>query len=523
LENDAKLCPAVMLIRKMINFRHRRPPERHPRRVSRLTGFLQNLRKGLTVRRVGLAIFVLPLLFYIYREVNHDALIIEPFSVPKRFEEDGLTSEVVSNRIGDALRQIEIDAQTYMKKDNLTSLHDEGSTPDVEVPGTKLGLKTLVEVTRAILGIYPKHVSGDIVALSRAESLSTKTRLKVTVYITQGRDRSRAVSLFVNTNDIDFLAEGTAEMVLEQVNPYILARYKYDHNNVEKAVELVQRIVLDSSEDRSHVVAALNLWGVALYDKKKYDEAVAKYQKAIQLDPTNARCYYAWGLALYRQEKYGDAVAKFQKAIELAPKAPFPYVALGAVLNDEKNYEEAVTKFQKAIALDAKNAASYNNWGRALYHQKKYDEAAAKFQKTIELDPKDASTFNAWGVMLYDQKKYEEAVDMFQKAIELDPQSADAYNAWGNVFYDQNKYDEAIAKYQKTIELDPQNADAYNNWGLVLYAKKKYSEAAAKYQKAIELDSKYADAYNNWGLVLNDQKKYDEAAQKFAKARELSK
>jgi hypothetical protein len=70
---------------------------------------------------------VLPLLFYVYREVNHDALIIEPFSVPKRFDESGLTPEVVSNRIGDALRQIEIDANTTMKKDRLAQLRDDST------------------------------------------------------------------------------------------------------------------------------------------------------------------------------------------------------------------------------------------------------------------------------------------------------------------------------------------------------------------------------------------------------------
>src|SRR5271166_6329096 len=140
----------------------RRRPVWQPSRLSRLKAFLRDTLGRITLGHLALAILVLALLFYVYREVKRDVLIIDPFTVPKHFEEAGLTGEVMANRIGDKLHQIEIATQTRMKKDNLTSLREEGSVPEVEIPGTKLGLKTLVDVTRALLRIYPKHISGDI-------------------------------------------------------------------------------------------------------------------------------------------------------------------------------------------------------------------------------------------------------------------------------------------------------------------------------------------------------------------------
>jgi Tfp pilus assembly protein PilF len=380
---------------------YRRPIWR-PSRLSRLLGFL---RKQLTFKRVVLALFVLPVLFYVYREVSREVLIIDPFSVPKRFEETGLTPEVVANRIGDAMRAIETSAETQMKKDNLTSLRDQGSTPDVEIPGTKLGLKTLVEVTRTVFGIYPKHASGDIVALMSADSSVAKSQLKVTVYITQGRNRSQAISLVVNSNDIDVLAQDAAEMILEQVNPYVLAVYQYHHSETGRAVELLERIVQDPSQDRRYVAAAFNSLGNVLNEQKKYDEAIVKYQKAIKLNPKNAPAYNNWGNVLDEQKKYDEAIAKYQKAIELDPKYALAYNGWGNVLSDKKKYDEAIAKYQKAIELDPKYALAYDNWGNVLYDQKKYDEAIAKYQKAIELDPKYADAYNGWGNVLYDQKK----------------------------------------------------------------------------------------------------------------------
>src|SRR5208337_2395261 len=204
--------------------RTRRRPVWQPSRLSRLKAFLKDTLGRITFGRLALAILVLPLLFYVYREVTRDVLIIDPFTVPKHFEEAGLTGEVMANRIGDRLRQIEIATQTRMKKDNLTSLREEGSVPDVEIPGTKLGLKTLVDMTRALLGIYPKHISGDIVVpvdtpTKVVGSPPAKQQATVTVYLTQGRSRRAGVPLDVPADDLELLVQSTAETALGQVNP----------------------------------------------------------------------------------------------------------------------------------------------------------------------------------------------------------------------------------------------------------------------------------------------------------------
>jgi len=466
----------------------RRRPIWQPSHLSRVIHFLGGFFKQLTLKRVALALVVVPLLLYVFREVRRDALVIDPFSVPKQYEEAGLTPEVIANRIGNSLRKIEADAKTVMKKDNLESLRDEGSTPDVEIPGTKLGLKTLVDITRAVLGVYPKHVSGDIVVLVAPASSSAKPQVRVTVYLTQGRDRSRAFVLDTDANDMDTLASATAEMILGQVNPYVLAVHRYDHGQVDGVEKLLLDITQDPSEDPKHVSAAFNFLGNVLDDQNKYAEAIVKFQKAIELDPKFAMAYNNWGYAL----------------------------------DDRNKYDEAIVKFQKAIDLDPKLAMAYNNWGYALDHQHKYDEAIIKYQKAIDLDPKDVMAYNNWGNSLDGQEKYDEAVLTYQKAIELDPKYTFAYNNWGVTLFNQHKYDEAIIKYQKAIELDPKYANAYYNWGNSLYGQHKSDEAIIKYQRAIELDPKYANAYYNWGVALKEQGKPAEAEEKLAKARELS-
>ncbi len=59
--------------------------------------------------------------------------------------------------------------------------------------------------------------------------------------------------------------------------------------------------------------------GRACLDKRKYDDAIADYTKAIALDPKLAQAYYNRG---YTYEKKGDreqAIADFRKALEIDP------------------------------------------------------------------------------------------------------------------------------------------------------------------------------------------------------------
>jgi superkiller protein 3 len=245
-------------------------------------------------------------------------------------------------------------------------------------------------------------VSGDIVITGNAESQAT-----VTFYVTQGRDRSQAITLAVSAVDIGLLAQRTAEMVLGQVNPYVLASYLDDHQEFDKAVEIVQRIAQNPPDDCAHISAAFalwsnllyrqkkeecifisaayNLWGVVLYEEKNYDGAVAKYQKAVELDPKSADAYAGWGVVLYKEKNYDGAVAKYQKAIELDPKYAGTYINWGVVLYEQKNYAGAVAKYQKAIELDPKYAAAYNNCALALEKLGRHAEAEEKFAKAREI------------------------------------------------------------------------------------------------------------------------------------------
>ena len=60
----------------------------------------------------------------------------------------------------------------------------------------------------------------------------------------------------------------------------------------------------------------LNL-GNAYMSRKKFDEAIQNYKKAIELDPKDASAFYNLGIVYKTQNKGDEAIQFYKKAIEL--------------------------------------------------------------------------------------------------------------------------------------------------------------------------------------------------------------
>src|SRR5690242_14427266 len=229
----------------------RRRPLWQPGRLSRVRSFLTAVLGRVPVLwgilkeiiSTVLWIVLLLVLFFIYRETTQDALVIDSFTVPRQFEETGLKPEVVADRIGDALREIEATPQSSVEKDRLVGLRDDQGAPDVEIPGTKLSLKVLADIS-SFFGTHPnrKHVTGDIVVPAVPESDPAKTQAVVTLHIIRGRDKGIPIRRKGPASDIEALANLTAEMILSQVNPYVLAAYQYSQGEIAGAVEILEHM-----------------------------------------------------------------------------------------------------------------------------------------------------------------------------------------------------------------------------------------------------------------------------------------
>ena len=442
--------------------------------------------KWITSKRFGTAVLALPFVLFIYRHVWHDVIVIEPFQVPPSLVDQGYTPETFANRVGDQLRRIAAHVQRNV--DNVSSGSDEDAIPDVEIPGTSLNLKTVVEILQDSFGISVQRVGGDVtIATATDPGTSTRQYLLTTSY-TYKRTR-HLTQLSVPAEDVEALAYQAAEMILQEVNPALYAMHKLREGQYDETMAFVYQELEDPTASRLGKVSALNLWGSVLAAERKYDDAAARYGEAIILAPDNAAAYSDLGIIRHAQHRDIEASSLYQYAIWLDSSDTLAYNNWGVLERASGNYTAAVRHYRKALALDPNNALAYLNWGNILMAQGRLDEAIASFRKAADLDPDYTLAFDHWANAVAAQGNVETAITLYKKAIAADPRNPAAYSDLGISLAKENKDDEAIAMYRKAIAADPSYANAYINWGDLLKQEGKTEEAESKYREARALSA----------------------------------
>ncbi len=89
--------------------------------------------------------------------------------------------------------------------------------------------------------------------------------------------------------------------------------------------------------------------GLALYDLKRYDEALAAYDRALALDPAYAIAWYSKGLALYALNRHDEALAAYDRDRALDPANAVAWYSKGAALYDLKRYAEALNAYDRGF------------------------------------------------------------------------------------------------------------------------------------------------------------------------------
>jgi tetratricopeptide (TPR) repeat protein len=168
-----------------------------------------------------------------------------------------------------------------------------------------------------------------------------------------------------------------------------------------------------------------------------YDEAVTVLQQATQVDPKQDLVWFSLGDAQRGAKKYPDAIASYQKAIEIKSTVGAYHNNLAEAYAKSGQNDKAVQEYTAAAGAEPANAATYYfNEGAIFTNTGKADEAIAAFDKSIQADPTKAAAYYWKGINLLAKATTkgdkmvapEGTAQAFNKYLELDPtgQYADA-------------------------------------------------------------------------------------------------
>jgi tetratricopeptide (TPR) repeat protein len=120
--------------------------------------------------------------------------------------------------------------------------------------------------------------------------------------------------------------------------------------------------------------------------KGNYDEAIANYTKAIELDSTDRTSYNNRGRAFEKLNRLDEAYADFTKVIEIDPTDRNGYHNRGVIYYKKSEYQKAIDDYTKAIEIDPNFREAYTHRADAYQMMGRRNLADNDRQKAREIN-----------------------------------------------------------------------------------------------------------------------------------------
>jgi tetratricopeptide (TPR) repeat protein/TolB-like protein/predicted Ser/Thr protein kinase len=264
----------------------------------------------------------------------------------------------------------------------------------------------------------------------------------------------------------------------------------------------------------THVSAAYSAYLQATgyldnYDRpENLDNAVADFERALQLDPNYALAYAGLGSAYWKKYENSKDMRwiatsreSCRKSLSLDGTLAAGHLCLGTIEAGSGDYEKAVADFQRALDIEPTSDATYRGLGFAYQRLGMFNEAEKTYRRAIDLRPEYWAGYSWLGAFYSEQARYDDAAKEFQRVIDLAPDSFRGYYNLGSTLNELGRYESAIQTLQQSIAIRP-TSGGYSNLGNAYFYSKRFGEAVESYEKAVKLQENdyrlwrnLADAY----------------------------
>lgn len=231
--------------------------------------------------------------------------------------------------------------------------------------------------------------------------------------------------------------------------------------------------------------------GNTLYKSKKFDEALAAYDEAIALDPTNMTFVSNKAAVYFTLKRYDECIDACKEAVEVGKvnRAPFEdrakaltrcakaYQKKGDLGNaiemcksaQLEHYDNATQRLLKTMELDKrqKDAKDYQDDDKAAeakatgdthFRNQEFGEAVKAYEDAVKRAPKNPTIRNNLAASLCKIMDFNGAKREIEVALDLDPTYVKAWARKANIEVMMKENHKALESYKKGLALDPSNA-----------------------------------------------------------------
>ena len=291
-------------------------------------------------------------------------------------------------------------------------------------------------------------------------------------------------------------------------------------NKIEQAVAAYQKMI-----DMGGTVAVRGYQGQidAYREGKQFDKSLEVARKAVDANPNDHDLKLMLAGELADQSKPDEGLAMAKSLLDKATpdEQRAVWQALGQIDVRLHRWKDAEDAFDKADPLTTKKEdRTYLFFLRGeLEERQKHTEPAEQyFRKALDLDPSNAMTLNYLGYMLADKGvRIPEAIKMIKKAVDQEPMNGAYLDSLGWAYFKQGEYELAEDNLRQAVNRDQADPTVHMHLGDLYEKTGRIRLAAAQWALSLDEFNKSAPADVEPTDVARVQKKLETARVKLAK------
>jgi tetratricopeptide (TPR) repeat protein len=262
-----------------------------------------------------------------------------------------------------------------------------------------------------------------------------------------------------------------AQEVLSALKTQIeVAHQEIDSLKLEAASQL-EKMVMDAQQMKDQTIQELtNLLPLSTQEALppdvqprigKLTALLESLKAAIPQITFTASDYLKQGNALFFEGRYDDAVAAYDRAIQLHPELYEAWFSKASTLMLLQQYEEATVAYTTATQL---RPDAYDAWmgrGAAQARQHQFEAAIAAYSQALELRPEDYLACYNRGNAVLESGQAAAAIEDFTQALALKPDLGRALVRRALAHQVLGQHGDAIADCQQALALNETDAEAW--------------------------------------------------------------
>lgn len=240
-------------------------------------------------------------------------------------------------------------------------------------------------------------------------------------------------------------------------------------------------------------------------------------EQALALFPASSEDASKLGVILAKQHRYQDAVAAFHRAFQLNPRDVWALQNLAQSLNDLGQRDEAIREFRHALAVNPRFGLAWLSLGSVFEHLGRQPEAEECYQRAVQNRIKRLPELTTLTQFCERHGWREAAATNYDELIQLNPSDASLHVSAGQNLVALGRHGEAEQRYAEALKLAPNSVEAHFLLGLELGRDGRAAEATDQFREVVRLQPGLAEARLNLGVALEHQGKYAEALTQYEK------